>query len=848
MKKKWVLLCLAGMMLYSQPAMATPFPDKTDEVIQDTGNYTQKNDRQKITEALKQLPGSYKIIVVESTQPEAESPDEYAQRLFDNYNLPDEYLMVVLDITREQLGVYPGPELQSQGADLTMLHDKITAYFDPFKNQREYLAGIQTFLGEVEAELHRKQTSGKPADTPKAEDPAKEELQSTSGLPQLPWWLYAAGAGFAALAGALIYAMIRRRAIFHQVDDVEDWKDELIEKINVIEVDKQLRRSTGKTEENYLMLADRKENLLRNRMPDVDMMILDAEEACDRFRFKLALGLLEEARESLTAIEQELHELKSDTTKVVAKKKESKLAIPEIGKQLEQVERRLSDLRLEYGLTFHELKAGLDEVEVMRSKIKELRAAGDDNTAYDMTLKAQKILGDISMAIEKTPQWRDRVLKEIPEELRQLEEGISQVVGDGYDRDQHTWSNALLQAKQLMLAAKAALEEGNLKMLETHVQAFEVLIDSTYQSMEEMVLAQREAAGSAEPATAVNESPDKTTGSETDSVESFSTGALERMETVDDAPMQGLSEESAAAHPTGIEADDAEKLETERLETGVFETERREAERLRTERLGLARMEAPGAMTTATVVASSLQEEDVMAAAGWKRDSSISLQEREELLQTNGKAKTVAESPAPVPASAYDQEAEEDDEYELVIPKINRGQEEPEEEEIQQAERLDIRTEDEALDELERISQTLVRVRQQIKRSYLPGLPDQLKYLFEDIVQTLGQIKAVMESYRYDIEEVAMLINDANDLLIETEQLAERTISACQLAEGAIQYTNRYRRQNRQVNELLTRAEQSFRQLMFSEAYQLAEEARLMIEDAPEEPETGWLLRRKKKG
>ncbi|TGV12326.1 negative regulator of septation ring formation, partial [Mesorhizobium sp. M00.F.Ca.ET.186.01.1.1] len=159
-----------------------------------------------------------------------------------------------------------------------------------------------------------------------------------------------------------------------------------------------------------------------------------------------------------------------------------------------------------------------------------------------------------------------------------------------------------------------------------------------------------------------------------------------------------------------------------------------------------------------------------------------------------------------------------------------------------------IETEDDALDELERISSTLVRVRQQIKRSYLPGIPDHLKYMFEEVVQTLGRIKMIMEQYRYDLEEVAILVQDAHELVVETERMAEQIISTCQLAEGAIQYTNRYRRQNRHVNELLTKAEQSFRQLAFAEAYRLAEEARLVIEGAPAEEDNRWLLRRKKKG
>lgn len=801
MKRKLFMLCLAGMLLYTNPAFATPFPEKTNEVVQDKDNYLKKEDKASFTESLKDMPGTYKVVAVESTSPEAESPDAYAHNLYENFNLPEDALMVVLDMDTEQVGVYAGPELQKKGATMELLHDKLTSFYEPFRNQKKYLTGIQTFITEVNAELDRISTKPASADAAAADEQASggEPKEKGSDPGGIPWWIYALGAVFALLAVSLVYAMFRRRSIFAQLDDVEDWKEELVEKINVIEVEKPLRRSSGMTEERYHQLADKKENLLRIRIPDVEIMILDAEEACDRFRFTLALGILDEAREMMTQIEQELADLKADTIKVAVTKQETKLVIPEIGKLVEQVERRLSDVRLEYGLSFHELKSTLDEVETMRSLIKTARASGDDVQAFEMTQKAQQLLEGMVHAMERIPSLVERVQKEMPEEFRQLEEGIDQAVRDGYDLNQDGLESSLLQAKQLLTAARNALEEGSLGMVDTHVKAFEVLIDTTYQGIEEAVLAQREAAAAAVLPTAPEvagqpahdaEKPDSRIG----------TGAefpgLEQREFTDLA-----QEESAAQAPEanlGPAPDDVPAEKEERF-------------------AGANRLDA---------------EEHTAAFDHVPAQDMLSRAERDVLL--NGKAKTlpVQEEPAV--------------EYELVIPKRPAEPEEIMQEEA--PERLLIETEDDALDELERISSTLVRVRQQIKRSYLPGIPDQLKYMFEEVVQTLARIKTAMEQYRYDLNEVAILIQEADELLGETERMAERIISTCQLAEGAIQYTNRYRRQNRQVNELLTKAEQSFRQLAFAEAYQLAEEARLVVEGAPAESEARWLLRRKKKG
>lgn len=805
MKRKLLMLCLAGMLLYTNEAYATPFPDKKDEVVQDADNYLKKEDRTSFEDSLKAVPGNYKVVVVESTSPEAESPDMYAQNLFDNYNLADDALMIVLDMNTEQLGIYAGPGLQAKGATMALLHDKIASYYDPFRTQKQYLTGISTVITEINNELLRLE-SKKPVANPAGTDAAKaEDSEAGSALGGIPWWIYLVGAVFAGLSISLIYAMIRRRSIFAQVDEVEDWKEELVEKINVIEVEKPLRRSSGMTEVRYHHLADKKENLLRIRIPDVEMMILDAEEACDRFRFALALGMLAEARETIAKIEEELNELKTDTTKVAVTKQENKVVVPEIGKQVEQMERRLSDLRLEYGLSFHELKASLDEVDTMRKLVKTARAAGDDVAAYETTQKALQVLDKVGQAMDLLPKLVQRVKKEMPEEFKHLEEGIEQAVQDGFDLKQDSLDNALLQAKQLVMSAKSALEEGSLEMVLTHVKAFEVLIDATYQSIEDGVLAADEVAA---------------------------TLHTEVEREVEATPIQEEAVAAAVTKDTDTlpEVEQVESVETVQhtAEPPVYVEHRADEDEKEQE----ASPEQP-----------KLAEERLIRA----KSSELSEEERSVLLQAIPKLMNRKKEQQPAPAIKVEEPVyeEEEDEYELVIPKSQ-----PEPEEMYEEEEpayLIIETEDDALDELERISNTLVRVRQQIKRSYLPGIPDHLKYMFEEVVQVLGRVKAIMEQYRYDLEQVAILIQDANVLVMETEKMAERIISTCQLAEGAIQYTNRYRRQNRQVNELLTKAEQSFRHLAFEEAYQLAEEARLVIEGAPVEEDNRWLLRRKKK-
>ncbi|MCK9905535.1 hypothetical protein MXD63_36795, partial [Frankia sp. Cpl3] len=239
------------------------------------------------------------------------------------------------------------------------------------------------------------------------------------------------------------------------------------------------------------------------------------------------------------------------------------------------------------------------------------------------------------------------------------EEGIASAAGDGFDLRGDFLDGALLQAKQLMLAAQSALEEGSLGMVKTHMKAFELKIDATYQSIEESVLGQKQAAAAK---------------------------ALAQREIMIAAEM--------------APAVQAEKLAVEEL-TADEE---------------LQAVEEPPAVEelnqqTASVLGIEIVDETPMPDA----DDMISATERDALL--NRQPDRAKEAPTGKTAYSVQEEDVDEEEYELVIPKLQPQEAAAEADE--EPELLLFETEDDALDELERISGALTRIRQQIKRSYL---------------------------------------------------------------------------------------------------------------------------------
>ncbi|UFJ41570.1 TPM domain-containing protein [Brevibacillus humidisoli] len=848
-----------AVFMFSTTVWAAPFPSKTDEVVQDEEGYLDEKQKESFIEFVEQYTDTYKVVVVESVLPEAADVDEYAQKLYDNYNLAENAMMIVLDINTQELGVYPGPALQEKGAKMEMLHEKIVTYYKPFSTEKKYMLGIQTFVAEMNNELKRIAAKADAAagEEQPASEPTAEQQETDSLWSFLPWWVYVLAALFLLSLIALLYAFVRRNSILSELDRVEDWKDDLVEKIQMIDVDKPLRRATGATEEWYAQLANRKENLLRMRIPDVEMIILEAEEACDRLRFRVALDLIAEGEEVLTALEGELAELKSDSTKVVEKKKENTTHLPEIGKLAEQCERKLTNARLEYGLTFHELKGKLDEAERMHRTVKELLAGGDTMKAHEVTEEAQTILQGVLQSLERLPQLINRVQKEMVAELKQLEDDIAIVEGDGYDLSQTQLDASLLQIKQLLISAETSLEEGNLEHVEMHIKAFAIKLDATYQSMEEAVLSQRQAAAAA---VLVEERTPQEKPSLGGIAEAVVASSALRESLIDLSAKEEAQAVASAAEQVGLNLA-ASRQEAEQ----AAEHEQLPADPLPTNEVELTEYDPLPSETRITIEADDKDETAGQGSVSGS-DFSTSDEERSLLLARNERlseerlvleADDEAEEPQPAASAevAYDDhdEDEQDTEYELVMPKplgVQAATEKAVEVETgTEAETFLIETEDDALDMMEYIANSLIRIRQQLKRSYLPGIPDDVTFRFDQVVQSLGRIKMLMERYEYELQEVTEMLQEAREELQITQKMADDVISYCQKAEGAIQYTNRYRRQNRQVHEMLTKAEQAFRQLRFAEAFSFAEEARLLVEQETEEAAgSNWLLRRKKKG
>ncbi|MEW9670980.1 septation ring formation regulator EzrA [Ammoniphilus sp. 3BR4] len=119
----------------------------------------------------------------------------------------------------------------------------------------------------------------------------------------------------------------------------------------------------------------------------------------------------------------------------------------------------------------------------------------------------------------------------------------------------------------------------------------------------------------------------------------------------------------------------------------------------------------------------------------------------------------------------------------------------------------------------------IVRVEQQIRRENLPGVPLRLVEMIEEGKKSLFEIEVSLNEVPLELQRVNNLVKLASEFISQLVEYAGSVFKYSRLAEEKIQLSNRYRSTVKEVNELLTEAEQAFRNADYEQSYLLAEKA-----------------------
>ncbi|CEH29714.1 Putative septation ring formation regulator EzrA [Aneurinibacillus migulanus] len=465
-------------------ALAASLPASLNKSVTDVDNIIKNDEEKEFTNLTSGMKQKYKLIVVAKTKPQ--TLEQYAQEVKSKFKIEDETMVIVLSVEEKNMVILSGKYFHNNGITQEVLQRKMEYFFEPYANQGTLMTGVMSFVGAVNDELNaQSQKQGNSNQVVLAG--AAPASAVTNNVTSWPVWLLVGLVVIAAALGGAAWAYTKRGRVLKEVDEADEWRIKITDQLNAFEIDSSWKKEPGRVKEKYLAILTSLDDLKKDAIADVELILVDAEENLMKFRFKRGREIIQEAKEKLFRIEEEYRNLHirldklRETLKDVASLKE------ETDQLHQKNERRLDELRIQYGVSFHALKERINQFDRELHAIKQAEEKGDFEEARERLQSLVDGQQNLMEQLQKVPLVRQTIVKELDQEIRQLDEDAKEMVDGGYTNGEEFFTARLVKIRGKVEKLPMMFEEGKVVEVENLILEIREDVEAMYQTMEEIV-------------------------------------------------------------------------------------------------------------------------------------------------------------------------------------------------------------------------------------------------------------------------------------------------------------------------------------------------------------------------
>lgn len=466
--RKSLIVIYTSMMICSGIASAETFPPKSEAIVQDEEKVMDPSQVQQLSEIVGNLPEQYKIMIIPAT--EELTTQEFANQLFTEYGFKEEQMLLVFNQDKQELAIRAGTFFSKKGLTDEVIKQAVEHSFIPYAKQKSYMTGISTTVQHI-SDITQ---NGIPT---AAEDKSASSEKDSSGSS----WLYLFLFLLIAVLGGGIYVHFLRKKYIQEMDEMEEWMDKIENRLKQLGEDP-ISKVKGKGNPIATLI----QRVRKDSLPSAEFSLLEAEAKCDRFRFQKAAYHIQQTKDLLAHIDNEISQVQSKMFQSKITEEECDRLVEEISKSCQLLERKLDEARLQHGVTFYQLREILEQVENwLKAMPKEVE--NDPNSFLDLLKEKKQSLLDSLKEIEGFPILKQEVAVTLERELHQLKDGFQEMIDGGYQIPMEQFDDHIERMRQEITSLQSLLEEGRIEGITGRVQEMREQIDSIYDLMEEIV-------------------------------------------------------------------------------------------------------------------------------------------------------------------------------------------------------------------------------------------------------------------------------------------------------------------------------------------------------------------------
>lgn len=295
---------------------------------------------------------------------------------------------------------------------------------------------------------------------------------------------------FAVILCLVIIGYFTRNKYFKEIDRLENWKVDIANRPVPDEMSKVKQLNmTGQTEELFEQWRKSWDEIVTAQLPEVDVLLFDAEEAIDKLYFKKAGTIQAEIRAILENNELTIKNILTELTELVGSEQKNREEMEELKSVYRESKKALLAHRHTFGSAVEAFEKQLDEMTEKFQLFEEKTENGDYLEARELVISIKDRLLIISEKMQVIPKLLNECETGLPIALSELKDGYQEMVQQGYHLEHLQFEQEINRLEQEVKNFLVQLNQTDVDPVEIGMEAVKESIDQFYELLEKEVLA-----------------------------------------------------------------------------------------------------------------------------------------------------------------------------------------------------------------------------------------------------------------------------------------------------------------------------------------------------------------------
>ncbi|WP_246941255.1 septation ring formation regulator EzrA [Bacillus pinisoli] len=291
------------------------------------------------------------------------------------------------------------------------------------------------------------------------------------------------------LVGFFIYGMIVRKTIYKEVDRLEAWKIDIMNRPVTDEMSLMKGLNMiGQTEELFEKWRTEWDEIVTTELPNVEEALFDIEEYADKYRVRKAKQLAKEMNDQLQGIEDTIKSILLELQELVGSEEKNRLEIEELKQRYRDVKRTILAHSNSFGKAEAKLESLLEEVAAQFIVFDENMNNGDILLAKETVQSIATQLNQMDVLIEELPSLLKDCLYTTPNQIDELVQGVKEMTEEGFILSHLEIEKEVLAMREMLSEYLLQLEQANIDPVKEGIASLQEKIEGFYDQLEKEVV------------------------------------------------------------------------------------------------------------------------------------------------------------------------------------------------------------------------------------------------------------------------------------------------------------------------------------------------------------------------